>query len=234
MSHRTCSFDGCGRKHYGHGLCATHCKQRRKGRQLTPIAPMGDVHARFAHFARQLPNGCVEWTGCRDDRGYGQLSAGGRIQFAHRWRWQRDNGPLDPKIALDHYMYPEMGCIGPSCVLHVRPASWRENVLRGGSVASVNLAKTHCPQGHPYAGDNLYVDRRVNGRACRTCRRDRDRMRRGYQGNPPTGERTHCPQGHAYDRENTYVLPQGGRSCRACGRAKSAAYNARRKAAQQT
>ena len=32
-----------------------------------------------------------------------------------------------------------------------------------------NAAKTHCPQGHPYSGENL----RINGdgsRACRTCR----------------------------------------------------------------
>ena len=34
----------------------------------------------------------------------------------------------------------------------------------------VNLNKTHCPQGHPYAGDNLYIDR-TGGRECRICRR---------------------------------------------------------------
>lgn len=39
--------------------------------------------------------------------------------------------------------------------------------LRHGT--QVNARKTHCPQGHPYAGDNLYVQ--PNGdRKCRACR----------------------------------------------------------------
>jgi hypothetical protein len=32
-----------------------------------------------------------------------------------------------------------------------------------------NKTKTHCPQGHPLSGDNLYVSR--GRRECRTCRR---------------------------------------------------------------
>lgn len=35
-------------------------------------------------------------------------------------------------------------------------------------------AKTHCPQGHPYSGDNLRFARNGN-RKCRTCNRDRGR-----------------------------------------------------------
>lgn len=42
---------------------------------------------------------------------------------------------------------------------------------RAGAVNGArNRAKTHCPAGHPYAGDNLIV--MPNGeRRCRTCRR---------------------------------------------------------------
>lgn len=32
--------------------------------------------------------------------------------------------------------------------------------------------RTHCPQGHPYAGDNLYV-RPCGRRRCRTCQREK-------------------------------------------------------------
>lgn len=35
------------------------------------------------------------------------------------------------------------------------------------------LEKTHCPQGHPYEGENLYVDRGT--RYCRTCAKERRR-----------------------------------------------------------
>jgi hypothetical protein len=38
-------------------------------------------------------------------------------------------------------------------------------------------AKTHCPAGHPYAGDNLYVGKNGN-RKCRACQRKRMRARR--------------------------------------------------------
>src|SRR5690606_32882164 len=33
-----------------------------------------------------------------------------------------------------------------------------------------NQRKTHCPQGHPYSGSNLYVSRRGDGSTFRTCR----------------------------------------------------------------
>lgn len=35
--------------------------------------------------------------------------------------------------------------------------------------------------------------------------------------------KTHCPQGHPYDEANTYISPSGGRSCRTCSAARSAA-----------
>jgi len=36
--------------------------------------------------------------------------------------------------------------------------------------------KTHCPSGHPYKGDNLYLD--THGKkVCRTCKQERHRDR---------------------------------------------------------
>jgi hypothetical protein len=35
---RLCTFEGCGRKHYAHGLCGGHDQQRRAGRELRPLA----------------------------------------------------------------------------------------------------------------------------------------------------------------------------------------------------
>ena len=39
--------------------------------------------------------------------------------------------------------------------------------------------------------------------------------------------KTHCPQGHPYDAENTGPRKKGGRYCRTCARAASAAYKAK-------
>lgn len=38
--------------------------------------------------------------------------------------------------------------------------------------------RTHCPQGHPLSGDNLYVPPGVNARHCRTCKNERKRRNR--------------------------------------------------------
>ncbi len=36
-------------------------------------------------------------------------------------------------------------------------------------------AKTHCPQGHPYSGDNLYIVPGRGWRYCRECMKTRQR-----------------------------------------------------------
>jgi len=54
--------------------------------------------------------------------------------------------------------------------------------LGGLSNGRRNAAKTHCPHGHPYSGDNLYIVIVTNlpnrgWRQCRTCQRTRQRGR---------------------------------------------------------
>lgn len=45
----------------------------------------------------------------------------------------------------------------------------QSDVVRHGN--HPQASKTHCPQGHPYDGDNVYVNPNVGGRYCRECRR---------------------------------------------------------------
>jgi hypothetical protein len=42
-------------------------------------------------------------------------------------------------------------------------------VNRMPSLARLEAARTHCPQGHPYSEENTYVNR--GHRFCRTCHR---------------------------------------------------------------
>lgn len=44
-----------------------------------------------------------------------------------------------------------------------------------------NALKTHCPQGHPYSGDNLYISPSDGGRSCRICMRESGRRYREQQ-----------------------------------------------------
>lgn len=55
----------------------------------------------------------------------------------------------------------------------------RTAAYRPGKGNAANARKTHCPDGHPFAGDNL-LPRSDGGRRCRICttRAARERMRR--------------------------------------------------------
>lgn len=52
----------------------------------------------------------------------------------------------------------------------------RNEWARGRTPGVAPALRTHCPQGHPYSGDNLYVTP-TGERGCRTCHRERQRAR---------------------------------------------------------
>lgn len=48
----------------------------------------------------------------------------------------------------------------------------RQDAIRNGvQFGSFHKSKTHCANGHPYSGDNLYVNPNTGARACRACSR---------------------------------------------------------------
>lgn len=111
-------------------------------------------------------NGCWPWTGGTSPKGYGRFYIEGRQYQAHRVAYELLAGPIPDGLVIDHL------CRRPACCnpFHMEPVSNRENVLRGDTFCARNHAKTHCPKGHPYSGDNLNV--RGRDRRCRICERD--------------------------------------------------------------
>lgn len=67
-------------------------------------------------------------------------------------------------------------------------AEWR---LKCPGKGSANRAKTHCPRGHPYSGDNLILQQSkgYRSRVCRTCRKEQARHRYQNQRGIGTGAR---------------------------------------------
>ena len=125
------------------------------------------------------PNGCWFWTSALSRGGYGKftltLEVGKqRVVTAHVWAWERENGPrpvypdghhlAGRPLDLDHFRCDTPKCVNPE---HVRPATRRENLLRGDTFQANNAAKTKCPQGHPYDEENTIYRR--GGRCCRAC-----------------------------------------------------------------
>lgn len=54
---------------------------------------------------------------------------------------------------------------------HLDDAKYCENPPRGSS----NKEKTHCPQGHPYDGNNTQIHSTTGARRCRACRQQQER-----------------------------------------------------------
>lgn len=137
---------------------------------------------------------CWPWAeGHGRSRGYGQFWLVDRMVPAHIWAYINMVGPIPEGLHLDHECHnadPDCvegeACPHRACVnvfAHLEPKTPRENMLSGKGIPARNAAKTHCPQGHPLSGPNLYL-RPTGQRACRICRAEN--MRRFYErGQPP-------------------------------------------------
>ena len=115
-------------------------------------------------------SGCWYWTGGHDRTGYGICRQNGKNAYAHRVAYEILIGPIPEGLEIDHL------CRQPSCVnpKHMEPVTRRENILRGTGFPAQNAKRTHCPKGHSYSGNNLFIDSQ-NRRYCRACRADRTR-----------------------------------------------------------
>ena len=114
---------------------------------------------------------CMVWNGHRNVHNYGQKRIKGRMWLLHRYAWQWANGPIPEGMCVCH------ACDNPPCVNpdHLWLGTQLENIRdreRKGRNGHAN--KTHCPQGHPYSGDNLIITTN-NGRGCRECMRQHAR-----------------------------------------------------------
>ena len=124
------------------------------------------------------PNsGCILWLGAVNQFGYGRESINGQRIVAHRIAYTLAIGPVEDGLELDHLCRVRC-CINP---FHLKPVTKLENVRRGEAGlphAKRMKAKTHCPHGHPYSGDNLFVRKGSGQRECRECMRNRQRSDR--------------------------------------------------------
>lgn len=162
------------------------------------------------------PNsGCWIWIGACSTAGYAQIKLE-RNQYAYRASYEHYIGSIPNGLHMDHLCRVHC-CVNPR---HVEPVTCKENVRRGKASEATKLRAltiTHCPQGHPYAGNNLYSGPKGR-RGCRACRyvAGREYRTRNYVPPAPRLLRTHCVHGHLVDGDNLYVAPDGYRHCKVC------------------
>lgn len=118
------------------------------------------------HFYNGDP--CWDWTGGKNNKGYGMFSYRGKNCYAHRIAYEMFVEIIPPGLKGDHL------CRRPICVnpAHKEPVTHRINVLRGTAPSALNHKKTVCKRGHPLSGDNLRTTPSIvrgGRRACRTC-----------------------------------------------------------------
>jgi hypothetical protein len=128
----------------------------------------------YAKISPEPNTGCWIWTGSISSTGYGNAMVGGVVKNVHRALYELEKGPIKQGLELDH-LCRNRWCVNPD---HLEPVTGSENCLRGVGpqrAAEHQQAKTHCPKGHAYFGDNLYLYKGSrNGkvhRGCRECRR---------------------------------------------------------------
>lgn len=120
---------------------------------------------------------CWEWKAGKSKPGYGRFGVNGKNRLAHRVSYMLTVGEIPEGKVLDH-LCKNKGCVNPA---HLEPVDFVENVRRGtawnpekvaimqAAGVAEKKARTHCPAGHPYLGDNLYMYRGF--RACMICRK---------------------------------------------------------------
>lgn len=125
---------------------------------------------------------CWMWTGCLDRSGYGRFGLHRSNVSSHRLAYESLVGAIGEGLQIDHLCRVRR-CVNPS---HLEPVTLQENIRRGDT-GKTQRSKTHCIHGHPFDGDNLYVNPSSGHRTCRKCRSHRQRAR--LDDNPDTRER---------------------------------------------
>ena len=168
-----CSIDGCEKSASTRGWCHMHYwRWRTHGDPLRLIGggrrPVPIEDRFWAEVQRGGPDECWNWTGYVERGGYGVIAAGSSAVKAQRWKAHRLSytllvGEIPEGMTIDHLCFNTV-CVNPS---HLEVVTLSENARRSRRSQFLR-SKTHCPQGHPYAGDNLVI--RPNGnRKCREC-----------------------------------------------------------------
>ena len=110
---------------------------------------------------------CWLWTAAKDDQGYGIFDAGTKKDpdwsSAHRFAMRLAGIKLEN--VEGHHVCPNKNCVRVHPE-HVRPVPRFQNP---DSPPYMNRLKTHCVNGHPLAGENVFIRQGGKRRRCRTC-----------------------------------------------------------------
>ena len=125
---------------------------------------------------QEAESDCWLWTGYTLRGGYGQIKVGKRAECAHRVSYELFCGDIPEGLFVCHSC-DTRNCVNPAHLwLGTVKDNSRDMIAKG---RSHQQKKTHCLNGHPYAGENLYMWK--GERRCRECVRINKRAMRAQQ-----------------------------------------------------
>ncbi len=119
-----CTIDDCDAEHYARGWCRRHYERWQRHGSPLGAAYQGPEAAFIARTEPLCWSDCIVWTGGTTRDGYGRLRVNGRSVKAHRYAWERVNGPIPDGAVIDHTCF-ERSCVNPD---HLRLATPQQNV----------------------------------------------------------------------------------------------------------
>lgn len=121
---KRCTIDDCGARMLAKGLCSKHYSRVSRYGTTEPRERLTSLSERFWPKVSKS-EGCWEWTGSKDKRGYGRIYGGVKSPLrSHRVAYELLVGPIPEGLYLDHK------CHNPSCVNpdHLRPVTQKQNM----------------------------------------------------------------------------------------------------------
>lgn len=123
----TCSREGCERKVHGKGLCSSHYQRQWRaanpGKQAQYHIPMNPTPLTTEAFMAKVEvrgDGCWEWQGRTNAKGYGQVYSA-RVKWqAHRWAYA--HLPGGGELIDGHHLHHQCGngsCVRPDHLIQV-------------------------------------------------------------------------------------------------------------------
>lgn len=89
--------------------------------------------ARYEHLVTVMgdqPHHCWEWSGSRNNFGYGKVTVKGHKVYAHRLAYVMDVGPIDDGEVVAHVACDNPPCVRPS---HLKATDQADNLRDGWS-----------------------------------------------------------------------------------------------------
>lgn len=119
-----CSVMECDDPIQARGYCSMHYQRfMTHGDPLIAKRVSFDNPEEAFQYRTERQGECLIWVGSVNSRGYGKITVDGSLVNAHRYAWERVNGPTPDGMVIDHK------CWKPACVevSHLRLATPGEN-----------------------------------------------------------------------------------------------------------